>query len=62
VVERQVDRLTCKNDHLCKELAIIAKLSEQLEKENELLLNTTDKELEEAKVSSSWNYYYTVLV
>lgn len=49
VVERQVDRLTCKNDHLCKELAIIAKLSEQLEKENELLLNTTDKELEEAK-------------
>ncbi|XP_031461092.1 testis-specific gene 10 protein isoform X4 [Phasianus colchicus] len=49
VVERQVDRLTCKDDHLCKELAVIAKLSEQLEKENELLLNTTDKELEEAK-------------
>ncbi|POI29399.1 hypothetical protein CIB84_006851, partial [Bambusicola thoracicus] len=49
VVERQADRLTCQNDHLCKELAIIAKLSEQLEKENELLLNTTDKELEEAK-------------
>ncbi|XP_042666197.1 testis-specific gene 10 protein [Centrocercus urophasianus] len=49
VVERQVDSLTCKNDHLCKELAVIAKLSEQLEKENELLLNTTDKELEEAK-------------
>ncbi|XP_072207705.1 testis-specific gene 10 protein [Excalfactoria chinensis] len=47
VVERQVDRLTYKNDHLCKELAVIAKLSEQLE--NELLLNTTDKELEEAK-------------
>ncbi|XP_015706176.1 testis-specific gene 10 protein isoform X3 [Coturnix japonica] len=47
VVERQVDRLTSKNDHLCKELVVIAKLSEQLE--NELLLNTTDKELEEAK-------------
>uniref|UniRef100_A0A8C9F0F4 Uncharacterized protein n=1 Tax=Pavo cristatus TaxID=9049 RepID=A0A8C9F0F4_PAVCR len=49
VDERQVDRLTCKNDHLRKELAVIAKLSEQLEKENELLLNTTDKELEETK-------------
>lgn len=55
MVERQVDSLTCKNDHPCKELAVIAKLSEQLEKENELLLNTTDKELEEAKVSASWN-------
>ncbi|OXB58903.1 hypothetical protein ASZ78_007689, partial [Callipepla squamata] len=49
VVERQVDRLTSKNDHLCEELAVIAELSEQLEKENELLLNTTDQELEEAK-------------
>ncbi|NXJ10893.1 TSG10 protein, partial [Odontophorus gujanensis] len=49
VIERQVDRLTCKNDHLCKELAVIAELSEQLEKESELLLNNTDRELEEAK-------------
>ncbi|KAM6438905.1 LOW QUALITY PROTEIN: testis-specific gene 10 protein [Rhynochetos jubatus] len=48
VVERQVDRFTCKNDHLCKQLAVIGKLSEQLEKE--LLLNTADKELEEAKI------------
>lgn len=45
-----MDRFTCKNDHLCKELAVIGKLSEQLEKE--LLLNTTDKELKEAKVAT----------
>ncbi|NXI61801.1 TSG10 protein, partial [Anseranas semipalmata] len=50
VVESQVDRLTCKNDHLCKELAVIAKPSEQLEEENDLLLNSADKELEEAKI------------
>ncbi|XP_009576495.1 PREDICTED: testis-specific gene 10 protein, partial [Fulmarus glacialis] len=48
VVGSQVDRFTCKNDHLCKELTVIGKLSEQLEKE--LLLNTADKELEEAKI------------
>ncbi|XP_061315678.1 testis-specific gene 10 protein [Pezoporus flaviventris] len=47
-VGSQVDRFTCKNDHLCKELAVIGKLSEQLEKE--LLLNTSDKELKEAKI------------
>ncbi|XP_027669208.1 testis-specific gene 10 protein [Falco cherrug] len=48
VVENQVDRFTCKSDRLYKELAVIGKLSEQLEKE--LLLNTADKELEEAKI------------
>ncbi|NXC67725.1 TSG10 protein, partial [Anhinga anhinga] len=48
VVESQVDRFAYKNDHLCKELAAISNLSEQLEKK--LLLNTADKELEEAKV------------
>jgi len=48
-----VDRFTCKNDHLCKQLAVIGKLSEQLEEE--LLLNTADKELEEAKVSTYLN-------
>uniref|UniRef100_A0A8C8BAV8 Testis specific 10 n=1 Tax=Otus sunia TaxID=257818 RepID=A0A8C8BAV8_9STRI len=48
VVESQVDRFACKNDHLCKELAVIGKLSEQPEKE--LLLSTADKELEEAKI------------
>ncbi|KAK2544558.1 Tsga10 [Columba livia] len=48
VVESQVDRFTCENDHLCKELAVIGELSEQLEKE--LLFNTADKDLEEAKI------------
>ncbi|XP_074672819.1 testis-specific gene 10 protein [Strix aluco] len=48
VVESQVDRFACKNDQLCKELAVIGKLSEQLEKE--LVLSTADKELEEAKI------------
>ncbi|XP_008947692.1 PREDICTED: testis-specific gene 10 protein, partial [Merops nubicus] len=48
LVENQVDRFTCKNDHLYKQLAVIGKLSEQLE--NELLLNTADKELQEAKI------------
>ncbi|NXE73639.1 TSG10 protein, partial [Cochlearius cochlearius] len=48
LVESQVDSFNCKNDHLCEELAVIGKLSEQLEKE--LLLNTADKELEEAKI------------
>ncbi|XP_068780229.1 testis-specific gene 10 protein isoform X4 [Struthio camelus] len=48
-VSSQVDSLTCKNDRLHKEFIVIDKLSEQLEKE-ELLLNTSDKELEEAKI------------
>ncbi|NXO59183.1 TSG10 protein, partial [Aramus guarauna] len=48
VVENQVDSLACKNDHLCKQLAVIGKLSEQLEEK--LLLNTAEKELEEAKI------------
>ncbi|NWU66862.1 TSG10 protein, partial [Pterocles burchelli] len=48
VVGSQVARFSCENDHLCKQLAVIGKLSEQLEKE--LLLNTADKELEEAKI------------
>ncbi|XP_054239075.1 testis-specific gene 10 protein [Indicator indicator] len=43
----QLDRFTCKNDNLCK-LAVIGKLSEKLEEE--LLLNTADRELEEAKI------------
>lgn len=48
VLESQVDRFACENDHLCEELAVIGKLSENLEKE----LCTTDKEFEEAKVST----------
>ncbi|KAM6381932.1 LOW QUALITY PROTEIN: testis-specific gene 10 protein [Alca torda] len=48
MVQSQGDRFTCKNYHLCKGLAAIGKLSEQLEKD--LLLNTADKELTKAKI------------
>ena len=50
VVSSQVDDLTNHNEHLCKQLIKIDQLAEQLEKEKNFLVDTADKELEEAKI------------
>ncbi|XP_032509026.1 testis-specific gene 10 protein isoform X3 [Phocoena sinus] len=50
VVSSQVEDLTSHNEHLSQELIKIDQLAEQLEKEKKFVVDTANKELEEAKI------------
>uniref|UniRef100_A0A0A6YVT8 Testis specific 10 n=2 Tax=Mus musculus TaxID=10090 RepID=A0A0A6YVT8_MOUSE len=49
-VSTQVDDLANHNEHLCKELIKLDQLAEKLQKEKNFVVDTADKELEEAKI------------
>lgn len=48
----EVADLSTRNQELCQELTEIDQLAQQLEKDKEMLLETADMELQEAKVIS----------
>lgn len=50
MVSSQIEDLTSHNEHLCQELIKIDQLAEQLKKEKKSVVDTANKELEEAKV------------
>ncbi|XP_049640517.1 centrosomal protein of 135 kDa-like [Suncus etruscus] len=50
VVRSHIDDLTNHNEHLCKELIKVDQLARQLENEKNFVVDTADKELEEAKI------------
>ncbi|XP_023617277.1 testis-specific gene 10 protein-like isoform X4 [Myotis lucifugus] len=50
VVSNQIDNLTSHNEHLCRELIKVDQLAEQLERQKNFVVDTADKELEEAKI------------
>lgn len=51
----EVVNLSNKNEKLCQELTEIDQLAQQLERHKEEVLETADKELEEAKVMSAYS-------
>ncbi len=48
----EVADLSTRNQELCQELTEIDQLAQQLEKDKEMVLETADMELQEAKVNS----------
>ncbi len=48
----EVADLSARNQELCQELTEIDQLAQQLEKDKEMVLETADMELQEAKVNS----------
>lgn len=50
----EVAHLSNKNEELCQELTEIDHLAQQLERHKEIVLETADKEIGEAKVRKFW--------
>jgi centrosomal protein CEP135 len=61
-VSTQVDDLANHNEHLCKELIKLDQLAEKLQKEKNFVVDTADKELEEAKVTKFTTDYILVVL